>query len=176
MSDKKTTELTAINTPDDADLFCEVDTSDTTMAGSGTDKKITWANLVASIANYAHTLVNKTLTKPTLNGSIQGSASYTPAGAGTATLNLSTANRHCITMPAGNISIAISNATVGQIFIIEITQDGGGSRLVSSWFSTIRWVNGTAPTLTTTGSKRDVFGFVCTGSNTYDGYAIGYNI
>jgi hypothetical protein len=78
-------------------------------------------------------------------------------------------------MPAGNITIALSNITVGQIILIEITQDGGGSRTVT-WFSTIKWAGGSAPTLTTTGSKKDVFGFVCTGSGTYDGYVIAFNI
>ncbi len=100
---------------------------------------------------------------------------YTPAGSGTATLDLSLGNEHQITMPAGNITIAISNATVGQKFIVSITQDGGGSRTVT-WFTTIRWADGSAPTLTTTGSKRDTFGFIVTGSNTYDGFVIGQNI
>ena len=100
---------------------------------------------------------------------------YTPAGAGTATLDLSKGNRHRITMPAGNITIAISNATVGQAFTAEITQDGGGSRTVT-WFTTIRWADGSAPTLTTTADKRDTFGFIVTGAGTFDGFVIGQNI
>ena len=47
--------------------------------------------------------------------------SYTPDAAGTATLDVSQAAIHKITMPAGNITIAISNDTVGQCFLIEIT-------------------------------------------------------
>jgi len=100
---------------------------------------------------------------------------YTPAAAGTATLDLSLGNEHQITMPAGNITIAISNATVGQKFIVSITQDSVGSRTVT-WFTTIRWVDGSAPTLTTTASKRDTFGFIVTGSGTYDGFIVGQNI
>ena len=46
--------------------------------------------------------------------------SYTPEGAATATLDVSQAATHKITMPAGNITIAVSNETVGQYFIIEI--------------------------------------------------------
>ena len=110
-----------------------------------------------------------------LTGTYQTSQAYTPAGAATATLDLSKGNHHSITMPAGNITIALSNGTVGQKFIIEITQDGGGSRTVT-WFSTIKWAGGSAPTLTTTGSKRDTFGFIVTGSATYDGFIIGQNI
>ena len=37
-------------------------------------------------------------------------------------------------------------------------------------------LTGTAPTLTTTASKKDVFGFRVTGVNTYDGYVVGQNI
>lgn len=78
-------------------------------------------------------------------------------------------------MPAGNITIALSNATVGQCFIVRILQDSGGSRTVT-WFTTIRWINGTQPTLTTTASHWDTFGFICTASNTFDGYIVGQNL
>ena len=78
-------------------------------------------------------------------------------------------------MPAGNITIAISNEVVGQCFMVEITQDDVGSRTVT-WFTTIRWTDGTAPTLTITASKRDAFGFRVTGTDTYDGYVIGQNL
>ncbi len=100
---------------------------------------------------------------------------YTPDAAGTATITLNTGNIHNITMPAGNITIAVSGETAGQCFLIEILQDATGSRTVT-WFSTIKWVGGSAPTLTTTASKRDVFGFRVTGTDTYDGYVVGQNI
>lgn len=101
--------------------------------------------------------------------------SYTPDAAGTSTLDVSQAATHHITMPAGNITIAISNETVGQYFIIEILQDGTGSRTVT-WFTTIKWAGGAAPTLTTTASKRDTFGFRVTGADTYDGFVVGANV
>jgi len=100
---------------------------------------------------------------------------YTPAGAATATLDLALGNNHEIQMPAGNITIAISNETNGQYFTIDITQDDPGSRTVT-WFSTIKWAGGVAPTLTTTADKRDSFGFKVTGADTYDGFVIGANI
>ena len=100
---------------------------------------------------------------------------YTPDAAATATLNVSQSNIHSITMPAGNITIAISNETAGQCFLVEITQDGTGSRTVT-WFTTIKWAGGSAPTLTTTASKRDVFGFRVTSADNYDGFVVGQNI
>lgn len=108
-------------------------------------------------------------------GSFQGLQVYTPDPAGTATLDLALGNDHRIQMPAGNITIAISNAKVGQKFLVSITQDGVGSRTVT-WFGTIRWVDGVTPTLTTTLNKRDTFAFVVTGAGTYDGFIVGQNI
>lgn len=118
---------------------------------------------------------NPVITKPEVDAYWGAIASYSPAAAATATCTLATYNKHYITMPAGNITIALSGETTGQCFLIAITQDGGGSRTVT-WFSTIRWAGGSAPTLTTTGSKRDVFGFIVTGSATYDGFIIGQNL
>lgn len=109
-----------------------------------------------------------------VQGTYQDPETYTPAGAATATLDLNKGNEHRITMPAGNITIAISNEIDGQKFVVSITQDGTGSRTVT-WFSTIKWVNGVAPTLTTTASKRDTFVFICTGVDTYDGFIVGLN-
>jgi hypothetical protein len=137
----------------------------------------------------SQTLTNKTLTTPVINqinasantslqlneGTYQNIQTYTPSAAGTATLDLSKGNIHHITMPAGNITIALSNGTAGQCFIIRILQDGTGSRTVT-WFTTIKWAGGTAPTLTTTASKADTMGFEITGTNTYDGYVVGQNI
>jgi len=100
---------------------------------------------------------------------------YEPEAAGTATLDLDASNRNQITMPAGNITIALENEAVGQVFLVEITQDGVGGRTVT-WFSTIRWVDGLVPVLSTGASKRDVFGFIVTASGTYDGFIVGQNI
>lgn len=99
---------------------------------------------------------------------------YSPSAAGTATLDLALGNDFEITMPAGNITIALSNATVGEKFLVSILQDAVGSRTVT-WFTTIRWGEGSVPTLTTTASKRDYFWFKVTGSGTYDGVVVSQN-
>jgi hypothetical protein len=103
------------------------------------------------------------------------STSYTPNPGDTVTLDVSSTFVHRITMPAGNITIALSNDTNAVHFQVSITQDGVGGRTVT-WFSTIKWPGGNAPTLTTTAGKRDTFGFERTGSGTYDGFIIGMNI
>jgi hypothetical protein len=100
---------------------------------------------------------------------------YSPGAGATATLTLNTSNIHTITMPAGNITIALSNEGVGQAFIINILQDGTGSRTVT-WFTTIKWAGGSAPTLTTTASKIDTFGFIVASAGNYYGYIVGQNL
>lgn len=92
----------------------------------------------------------------------------------TITFDLSLGNIHTVTL-GGNRTLALSNGSTGQSFVIRLLQDGTGSRTVT-WFTTIKWAGGTAPTLTTTASKADAFGFITTGSGTYDGFIIGQNL
>lgn len=118
----------------------------------------------------------QTLTgKKTMGAVVQTATAYSPDAAGTATLTVNLGNLHKITMPAGNITIAVSGETTNQFFILEILQDGIGSRTVT-WFDTITWAGGSAPTLTTTASKTDVFGFRVTGTDTYWGCVVAQNI
>ena len=135
---------------------------------------ITGPTITGTIAGTP-TITTPTITKPVMNATNPTAQTYSPAAAATATLDLGLANQHFITMPAGNITIALSNDTNNQPFIVSITQDSVGSRTVT-WFTTIRWAGGTPPTLTTTANKRDYFGFIRTGSGTYDGFVVGQNL
>lgn len=92
----------------------------------------------------------------------------------TITFDLSAGNFHKVTL-TDNRTLALSNPTVGQKFFIRLLQDAGGTNTVT-WFSTISWAGGSAPTLTTTGDKADLLAFVCTGSGTYDGFIVGQDI
>ncbi len=92
----------------------------------------------------------------------------------TVTFNMATSNLHSVTL-GGNRTLAVSNVAVGQAFMLRLLQDATGSRTVT-WFSTIKWAGGSAPTLTTTASKADVLGFVCTSSGNYDGFVVGQNL
>lgn len=90
--------------------------------------------------------------------------SAAPAAAGTYTPNLQLGERHLITMPAGNITIAApTNGQTGSRLDITILQDATGSRTVT-WNAAFKFAGAAAPTLTTTASRRDTFRFVYDGS------------
>ena len=102
----------------------------------------------------------------------------TNADASTVTFDLNAATTHAVTL-GGNRVLAVSNAIVGDKFLLRLQQDSSGSRTVT-WFSHIKWAGGSAPTLTTTAHKADLLGFLAAsgdGSNIwYDGLVVGQNI
>lgn len=118
------------------------------------------------------TLTNKTLTTPAI-ASIKGTLTADTDGA-TITFNKNTSDFHSVTM-AGNRTLALSNMAAGDRIVLRLQQDATGSRTVT-WFTTIKWANWTVPTLTTTPSKADMFGFLCTSAGNYDWFIIGQNI
>lgn len=144
------------------------------------------------------TLSNKTLTNPTINaaalsGTITGSPTFSgsPLFTGkpvftasvptivadtdgaTITFNMSAGNLHSVEL-GGNRTLAVSNVATNQSFIVILKQDGTGSRTVT-WWSGIKWVDATVPTLTTTINRYDIFVFIYDGTNYY-GSIYGQNI
>jgi hypothetical protein len=119
-----------------------------------------------------------TITKPVINGTNPTGATYTPAtGAQTVSLDCSANNMHVVTGHADGtaITFTVSNATNNQPFIVSILQGSGTVSTITGWFATVRWAGGATPVLTATLDKRDTFGFIRTGANTYDGFIIGQN-
>lgn len=100
--------------------------------------------------------------------------SFTPAGAGTTTFDLSTCHIQKLTMPVATQTIALTNGVVDQIFIVDIINTAGQGAL--TWFTTIKWADGVAPTLTGVAGKKDSFAFRCTSAGNYEGVVIGQNI
>lgn len=92
----------------------------------------------------------------------------------TVTFNMDSSNIHNVVL-GGNRTLAVSNVEIGQAFVLILTQDGTGSRTVT-WFTAIKWPGGTAPTLTTTASKKDVFGFIQETTGNYLGFIVGQNL
>lgn len=133
------------------------------------------SGVVSAVTAPSGTIVGTTDSQ-TLTNKVQVAkvASYSPAGAGTTTLDLSTGGVHVVTMPAATQTLALSNETIGQFFVVEINNVTSQGAL--TWFTTIKWAGGTTPTLTGTNGKKDTFGFRVTSAGNYDGYIVGQNV
>ena len=119
-----------------------------------------------------------TMTGKTVSaGRSEVAKTYTPAsGAQTVAIDCSVNNMHVVTGNASGtaMTFTVTGATDSQPFIISILQ-GAVVSTIAGWFATVRWPGGTTPVLTATVGKRDTFGFIRTGANTYDGFVIGQN-
>jgi hypothetical protein len=125
------------------------------------------------------TLTNKTLTSPTINTGALTNPTVTnyvetpySANSSTAiTIALTNGTVQIITL-TGNATITMPTATSGKSFIMFLKQDATGSRSVT--WSTVKWAGGTAPTITATASRQDIFSFFADGTNWY-GATLGLN-
>ena len=85
------------------------------------------------------------------------------ASAGTAyTIVITAASVLNLTL-TGNCAFTFPAASPGAQFTLLLAQDATGSR-VPSWPASVRWADGTPPTLTTTAGKTDVITFICDGT------------
>lgn len=128
---------------------------------------------LASSTVYNSNLRNSTLNDVSIYGTYIPYVTKLNATASTG-FDLGVSNIFTTTLSTATTTFTISNPAVGA-FITRIGQDGTGGRRVV-WFNTIKWAGGTAPTLTSTASKTDVYGFLCTASGFYDGYIVGTNL
>jgi len=92
----------------------------------------------------------------------------------TVTFDLDNSKIQTVTLQ-GNRTLAVSNVSTGMVFVVRLQQDGTGGRSVT-WWSTIKWPGGSAPALSTAVNSIDAFGFVCPGTNAYDGYFLGFGL
>lgn len=86
--------------------------------------------------------------------------------------DLSTGAIQVRTLDGSNGTLTFSNPTAGQTFIVILKQDGTGGRTVT--WPTIKWVNATTPTLTSTANRTDIFAFFYDGTDYY-GSIVGQN-
>lgn len=96
------------------------------------------------------------------------------ADGSTVTFDCGASDRHRVTL-GGNRTLAVTGATVGQQITVILAQDGTGSRTVT-WWTTIKWPSGTAPTLTTNANAVDVFTLLQVASNVWYGFPCGYDL
>ena len=106
----------------------------------------------------------------------------------TITLDLKKGNYHNVSLGNNVTKFEFTNAKRGQRFILRITQNASSAKTVA-WTNvdsdsggtaaTVRWAGGgTAPTMSTSTSHTDVYGFLCTNNagSAFDGFVIGQDL
>jgi hypothetical protein len=73
-----------------------------------------------------------------------------------------------VTLGGNRTMAAPTNLKVGT-YILHVIQDGSGNRTLT-WNSVFKWTAATAPTLTTAANRRDIFSFICDGTNLYGSF------
>jgi hypothetical protein len=134
----------------------------------------TSANLISVVSDETGTgsLVfgtNAALTNPTVTNYVE--TPYSANSATAITIALTNGTVQIITL-TGNATITMPTATSGKSFIMYLKQDATGSRTVT--WSTVKWAGGTAPTITSTASRQDIYSFFADGTNWY-GVTVGQN-
>jgi hypothetical protein len=72
-----------------------------------------------------------------------------------------------VTIADNRTMAAPTNLVDGAVYLLMIIQDGTGSRTMS-WNAVFKFTGGTAPTLTTTASAKDILIFYSDGTNMYE--------
>lgn len=95
------------------------------------------------------------------------------SGAAQAIPDVTTATLNRITLTA-NCTFTFPAAAAGKSFMVALVQDATGSR-TATWPANVKWAGGTAPTLTTTAGKVDVFSFICFDGANWLGVTVAEN-
>jgi len=125
----------------------------------------------AGTVGNTNSLTSFTLEAPTINNGY--TEETVTANTGTAyTIDLANGSVQILTL-TGNVTYTFPTATAGRSFLLIEKQDGTGGRTVT-WPAAVKWPSGTAPTITSTASRSDLFGFTADGTN-WIGRVVGQN-
>ena len=101
------------------------------------------------------------LTNPTVTNYTE--TRFTANSSTAITLNLANGTMQDITL-TGTATITMPTVAAGKSFIL-LLRSGAGSYTVT--WTTVKWPGGTAPTITATASKLDIYSFFSDGTNWY---------
>ena len=118
--------------------------------------------------DLTQTLTAKTLTNPTVTNYVE--TPYSANSSTAITLDLTNGTVQIITQ-TGISTVTMPAAVAGKSFLLMFKTGTGGYTV--TW-STVKWPGGTAPTITATASKMDIFSFFSDGTNWY-GVVAGQN-
>lgn len=159
-----------------------LETASSTRAGL-----LTGAKFDEIVANTAKTGVTTEIsnlsedTTPSLGGELDcgansiGGTVQTATGDGTTTIDWGAGNMFNFKFGAFNETFTFTAPTKPGTFILKLVQDGTGSR-TATFPATVKWIDGTAPTLTTTATTgTDILTFYYDGTNYFAVEAINFS-
>ena len=115
--------------------------------------------------------------RTTFSNSIVETKTAPTISSGTLSLDLASGALFAVSLNAAITTLTLANPPASgnlATFVLEFTADGT-SRAVT-WPAAVKWAGGTAPTLTSTSTKRDAYAFYTyDGGTTYIGSIIGQN-
>lgn len=133
---------------------------------------ITLGNATLTLGSTTSTVGNLTLTNTTVTNYTESVVAIGNSGT-SQTLSLTNGTVQTVTL-TGNCTFTMPTATAGKSFILIVVQDGTGSRTAT--FTSVKWPNGAAPTITTTATTgRDILTFVSDGTNWYGTFAQNFS-
>ena len=148
-------------------------TGTTTLAGSLIVNGSSTVNAAMSV-NAALTMANNTVLTPT---GIQETTIVLGVLGTTQTLNIANGTTITATLSTGATAFTLPSPASGKSFLMYLTQNGTptGTATWASPSGSLKWpYGGSAPTITTTGGKVDIFSFVSDGTNWYASYVQNY--
>jgi hypothetical protein len=130
------------------------------------DTSATWAggdvNLALDVAGNS-----KVTGDITARGYLETTSAPT-ISSGTLTLNLNNSRTFLVSLNANITTLTISNVPSASSTVVSFTVifTADGTARTITWPGSVKWPAGTAPTLTSTNAKKDVFSFVSTDAGT----------
>ena len=141
-----------------------------TNLGLGTAATMTGPSGTIVGTTDTQSLSNKTLAAPTVTDYSESVVTANTTTAYTISLTSGTVQNLTLT---GNCTFTFPTATAGKSFLLVLKQDATGSR-TATWPAAVKWPASTAPTITATANKADLYAFTSDGTNWF-GRTLGQN-
>lgn len=137
----------------------------TLTASGATNVTLPTTGTLATLAG-SEAFTNKTLTNPTVTNYVESVVAIGNSGT-SQTLALTNGTVQTVTM-TGNCTFTMPTIVAGKSFILIVSTGAGG---FTGTFTSVKWPNNAAPTLTTTASRWDILTFFADGTNWYGTFA-----
>ena len=164
------TGLTAVGTT--GNVLTSNGTAWVSQAPGAATGNVTIGNTTIALGGTATSVGNLTMTNTTVTNYTESVVAIGNSGT-SQTLSLTNGTVQTVTL-TGNCTFTMPTATAGKSFILIVVQDGTGGRTAT--FTSVKWPNGAAPTITTTATTgRDILTFVADGTNWYGTFAQNFS-